>query len=58
MILRHVPLIRQEMLTRPEHLFSLPVLTRVCCRNMLVRKHMDVNEHDRLFNITFRHKFK
>jgi len=24
----------------------------------LDRKDMDVNEHDRLFNITLRHKFK
>jgi len=26
--------------------------------NLLIRKNMDVNEHERLFNITLRHKFK
>ena len=25
---------------------------------LIVRKDMDVNEHERLSNITFRHKFK
>ena len=27
-------------------------------RNELVRKDIDVKEHERLFNITLRHKFK
>jgi hypothetical protein len=26
--------------------------------NALVRKYMDVNENERLFNITLRHKYK
>ena len=33
-------------------------VTHTLSEYQLVRKYMNVNEHKRLFNITFRHKFK
>ena len=31
---------------------------KITCVHLLVRKYVDVNEHERLFHITLRHEFK
>jgi hypothetical protein len=56
-VTRRVPLEEQELLTLQENLFSPEDFSRVCIaiifRFLLVGKDMDVNEHERLSNITF-----
>jgi hypothetical protein len=45
-------------------LISHPLLSplnfklQISINHVLVRKHMDVNEHERLYNITLRHTLK
>ena len=42
----------------PKHIIGLVKIVANKNNNLFVRNDMDVNKHERLFNITLRHKLK